>query len=226
MVNVIIVGGRRVGLRLIELLKRRRDYHITLINNDPLTEELIEKDFENVTLVKGDATNKNVLEKAGIATADIVVAATSIDEVNLLIGILSQEYDLEKIIARTANPSHVKMFKKLGLNEVVSPELTACNEIENYIIKPSNVNELEFTSKGKYEIINVEVKSSKMIGKKISEISPRKDYIVLLCEKENVEYIAQDDLVLDKKDIVTLLVKDKSVKKVKKMFTKSGILSI
>jgi len=226
MVNVIIVGGRRVGLRLIELLKRRSDYHITLINNDPLTSEIIEKKFQDVVLVKGDATNKTVLEKAGIDNADIVVAATSTDEVNLLIGVTSQDYNVEKIVARTGNPSHIKMFKKLGLNEVVSPELTACNYIETFIIKPSNVNELEFTSKGSYDIINVEVKSSKVIGKTIGEISPNEDYIVLLCEKDDKEYIAQNDIILDKHDMVTILVKDKSVKKVKKIFTKNSILSI
>ena len=226
MVNVIIVGGKRVGLRLIELLRRRHDYHITLVSNDSLTEEVIKKRFQDVVLVKGDATNKSTLEKAGISSADIVVAATSVDEVNLFIGVISQEYNLEKVVARTANPSHVKMFKKLGLNEVVSPELTACNEIESYIIKPTNLNELEFTSKGEYDIINVEVKSSKVIGKTIGEISPGENFIVLLCEKENVEYIAQNDIVLEKKDIVTVLVKDKNVKKVKKLFTKSSILSI
>ncbi len=226
MVNIIIVGGRRVGLRLIELLKRRSDYHITLITNDTLTSDIIEKKFPDVVIVKGDATNKTVLEKAGIESADIVVAATSIDEVNLLIGITSQEYNVEKIVARTSNPSHIKMFKKLGLNEAVSPELTACNYIETFIIKPSNVNELEFTSKGDCDIINVEVKSSKVIGKTIGEISPKEDYIILLCEKENTEYIAQNDIILDKHDIVTILVKDKSVKKVKKLFTKSSILSI
>ena len=116
MEEIIIVGGGRVGIRLIDLLNKREDYHITLIDDNKKALSLIKEKYETVDIVRGNATNKTVLENAGIENADIIVAATSIDEVNLLIGILSQGYDLKKIIARTANPSHIKMFKKLGLN--------------------------------------------------------------------------------------------------------------
>jgi len=130
-VNIIIVGGGKVGIRLIELLKKQENYDITLIDNHQEVIDVVKEEFDDVTIINGDATNRKVLEKAGIKTADIIVAATSIDEVNLLIGMVAQNYNLSKIIARTANPTHIKMFKKLGLNEVISPELTACSNIEN-----------------------------------------------------------------------------------------------
>ena len=137
MENIIIVGGGKVGIRLIELLKKQKNYNITLIDNHLEVIEAIKEKYTDVNIVNGDATNKKVLLKAGIEECDIIVAATSIDEVNLLIGMIAQNYNLSKIIARTANPTHIKMFKKLGLNEVISPELTACSNIEKLIIKPN-----------------------------------------------------------------------------------------
>lgn len=225
MVEVIIVGGGRVGTRLVELLKKQENYNITLIDNNEKLTERIKNTFSDVTVIKGDATNKSVLLNAGIETANIIVATTSFDEVNLLIGMIAQNYNLSKIIARTANPSHIKMFKKLGLNEVISPELTACSNIEKLIISP-NIADLSISGKGDCELIDLTVKSSKIIGKSIGEISPSKNFIIIMCEKNEQELIANNDIILEKDDKVTVLVKRKAIKKTRKLFTKKGLLHI
>lgn len=224
MEEIIIVGGGRVGARLIELLKRRIDYHITLIDDNKEVLASIEDKYEHVDIIKGDATNKAVLEKAGIEHANIIVAATSIDEINLLIGVIAQGYNLEKVIARTANPSHIKMFKKLGLNEVVSPELTTCMNIQKLIVNSNSVKMLMAGTEDT-ELVDIIVKSNKVVGKQIGEISPSKDFIIVLCNKNDEDLIAQNNIVLSKEDKVTVLVKSNKVKKVKKYFTKSGLLS-
>lgn len=223
LVDIIIVGGGKVGIRLIELLKKQENYNITLIDNHPEVINTIKEEFDDVNIINGDATSKQVLEDAGIESADIIVAATSNDEVNLLIGMVAQNYSLSKIIARTANPTHIKMFKKLGLNEVISPELTACSNIEKLIIKP-NIADLSISGKGDCELIDVKVKAKRVIGKSIGQISPSKDYIVIMCEKNNKELIANNDIILQEDDTVTVLVKRKSIKKTRKYFTKNSIL--
>jgi trk system potassium uptake protein TrkA len=222
-VDIIIVGGGKVGIRLIELLKKQENYDITLIDNHQEVIDVVKEEFDDVNIINGDATNRKVLEKAGIKTADIIVAATSIDEVNLLIGMVAQNYNLSKIIARTANPTHIKMFKKLGLNEVISPELTACSNIEKLIIKP-NIADLSISGKGDCELIDITVKSKKVIGKSIGQISPAKDFIVIICEKNNEEMIANNEIILEKDDTVTVLVKRKAIKKTRKFFTKNSLL--
>ena len=190
MVNVIIVGGGRVGLHLIEKLKKRSFYHITLIDNCQKNIDKLKKKYDDITIIKGDATKNKTLENAGIENADIMVIATSADEVNLLIGITAQKYNLDKVIARTTNPSHIKMFQKLGLNEVVSPELAACSNIEKLIV-PQNISEIAVTGKGDFELIDVYVKSSKIVGKRIGDISPDKNFIIVMCHKNNKILIAE-----------------------------------
>lgn len=225
MVKVIIVGGGRVGIRLIELLKKQENYEITLIDNHERIINLLNKTQPDINTILGDATNKSVLIEAGIEDADIIVATTSIDEVNLLIGMISQNYNLSKIIARTANPSHIKMFKKLGLNEVISPELTACSNIEKLIISP-NIADLSISGKGDCELIDLTVKSSKMIGKRIGDISPSKNFIIVMCEKNEEELIAHNDIILEKNDKITVLVKRKYIKKTRNLFMKKSILPV
>lgn len=225
MINVIIVGGGRVGIHLIDKLKKRPCYKITLIDSHKEIIDTVKEKYDDILIVKGDATNKKILENAGIETADIIVIATSVDEVNLLVGITAQKYNLDKIIARTTNPSHIKMFKKLGLNEVVSPELAACSNIEKMIV-PQNISEIAVTGKGDFELIDIKVKSTKVIGKRIGDISPNKNFIIVMCHKNDNILIAQNDIVLQKNDIVSVLVRTKAIKKTRKYFTKNGLLSL
>lgn len=226
MIRVIIVGGGRVGIHLIEKLKKRPCYQITVIDNYKKNIENFRQRYDDVTIVKGNATDKKILEKAGIQTANIIVIATSSDEVNLLIGITAQKYDnLDKVIARTTNPSHIKMFKKLGLNEVVSPELAACSDIEKMII-PQNVSEIAVMGKGDFELIDIEVKSNKVINKRVGDISPDKNFIIVMCHKNDEILIADNDVVLEKNDVVSVLVRSKHIKKTRKYFTKNSLLPL
>lgn len=225
MVDVIIVGGGRVGLHLIEKLKKRSFYHITVIDNCQKNIDNLKKKYEDITIIKGDATNKKILEKAKIENANILVIATGSDEVNLLIGITAQKYELDKVIARTTNPSHIKMFQKLGLNEVVSPELAACSDIEK-IIAPEKISEIAVTGKGDFELIDVNVKSGKIVGKRIGDISPDKNFIIVMCHKNDRILLAENDIVLEKGDMVSILVRTKAIKKTRKLFTKNSILPI
>ncbi len=225
MQNVIIVGGGRVGIHLIDKLKKRSDYNITLIDYHKDILDIVKSKHDDVNIIKGDATKIEVLKKAGIENANIIVIATSIDEANLLIGINSQKYNLDKVITRTTNPEHIKMFKKLGLNEVVSPELVACSDIEKKII-PQNMSEIAMMGKGDFELVDFTVKSNKVIGKPIGKISPTKNFIIVMCHKGDEVLIAEDYIILEKGDIISVLVKTSAIKKTKKYFTKNSIIHL
>lgn len=221
--NIIIVGGGHVGNGLIIRLRKRSNYNITIVDDNEKRLEKIKNVFKDVRIVKGNATNRKILEKAGIQTADIIVVATSTDEINLLIGIIAQEYGVAKVISRTENPSHIKMFKRLGLSEVVSPELTTCISILKLITSTNNIVELPSTGKESYEIVEIPVSSKKIIGKKIGDISPDKNFIIMQCFKKSIdeELIAQNDIILEEGDVITLLVKKSYFKKIKKIFCKT-----
>lgn len=223
--NVIIVGGGRVGIHLIEKLRKYPHYKITLIDPHKNITDEIQEQFEDVTTITGDATKVETLVEAGIESAHIVVAATSLDEINLLIGLTANKFNLEKVITRTTNPEHIKMFKKLGVNEVVSPELAACSDIEK-IINPQNVSELAIMGKGDFELIDIPVKANRVIGKCVCDISPNKNFIIVMCHKNNEFFIAQNNIVLEKGDLVSVLVRTKAIKKTRKYFTKNSLLPI
>ena len=213
---VVILGGGRVGINLANLLIN--DGHdITLIENKEnlCSNAAVELD---ALVICGNGTETKILEESNIQDADFFVAATGNDEVNLLSCALVKNYGIPKIISRVSNPDHEEAFKNVGVDKVISPEITAAGFLEKIITRP-NVADLTTFGKGDGEIFDMVISNKKITGKKISEVSPTEDYIIIATYPENKELkIPNGNMVLNKGDKISILVKKGSFKKADKMF--------
>jgi trk system potassium uptake protein TrkA len=169
-------------------------------------------------VICGNGTDTKILEEANIAEADVFVAATGNDEANLLSCILVKQYNVPKIIARLSNPDHEDAFRKVGITDVISPELTAAGYLEKLISRPK-IADLIVIGKGSGEILDIKVENKKVVGKKISDISPTDDHIIVAIYNNGDLTIPQRDIILNRGDRISVLVKTKSVKKVTNLFT-------
>src|SRR5213076_2303429 len=112
---VLIAGGGKVGANLTRSLLRA-GHEITLVEQKPYRYDKLEAEFEHQVL-RGDATELFVLERAGIKRPpDLVVAATGDDEDNIVICQLAKEhYGVPKVIARVNDPRNQAHFDLLGI---------------------------------------------------------------------------------------------------------------
>lgn len=213
---IVIMGAGRVGLNLASNLVGR-GHDVTLIENDDnlCSDAASELD---ALVICGNGTDTKTLEEANVADADVFVAATGNDEANLLSCILVKEYKIKKIIARLSNPDHEEAFKKVGIDDVISPELTAAGYLEKLITRPK-VADLIVIGKGDAEILDITVKNKKVIGKRVGDISPTDDYIIVAVYKNGEITIPREDMILKEGDKVSILVKTKAVKDIVKMCT-------
>ena len=125
---VIIMGLGRVGLSLANLLIDD-GYDLTLIDdNEALCNEAAAE--LDALVICGNGTNSKLLEETNIEDADFFIAATGNDEANLLSCILVRKYNVPNIIARVSNPDHEEAFKEVGIDNVISPEITAAGFLE------------------------------------------------------------------------------------------------
>ncbi|MGZ7117862.1 MAG: potassium channel family protein [Methanobacterium sp.] len=213
---VVIVGAGRVGLNLASFLIS--DGHdVTIIENDDhLCNEAVHE--LDALVICGNATDKKVLEEANVADANVFVAATGNDEVNLLSCILVKGYNVPKVFARVSEPTHETAFKQAGIDSVVSPELSAASHLEKLIIRPK-IADLVIIGKGNAEFLDLTVTNKKVFGKKVCEISPTKDYIISAVH-ENGDIIIPDDTTVLKEGVkISILVKRNAIKRVEEMFT-------
>jgi len=212
----VIMGGGRVGLRLaISLVKVGLD--VTLIENDSDLCSNAASELDAMVIC-GNGTDIKTLLEANIAEADVFVAATGNDEANLLSCILVKDYKIPKVIARVSNPDHDEAFRKVGIDIVVSPELTAAGYLEKLITRPK-IADLIVIGKGNAELLELSVNNSKIFGKKIGDLSPTDDYIIAAVHKNGEIKIPKDGMMLKKGNRISILVKTPAIKAVTKKFT-------
>lgn len=115
---VLIVGGGKVGLNTARQLLRL-GHEVAVIEQRRSRYDLIVEELEEA-LVFGDGTEIWVLEKAGIARADMVVAVTGDDEDNVIISqVAKMKFNVHKVVARVNNPFNQPMFDLLGVEATV-----------------------------------------------------------------------------------------------------------
>jgi trk system potassium uptake protein TrkA len=214
---VVIMGGGRVGLNLASFLIS--DGHdVTLIERDDDLCGIAASELDAL-VISGNGTDIKTLDEANINDADVFVAATGNDEANLLACVLVREYNVHKIIARVNDPNHSAAFKKIGVDSVISPELTAASYLEKLIIRPK-IADLVVLGKGDAELLDLTVDHEKTIGKRVGDLSPTDDFIIVAIYEKGKILIPKPDMILNKGMKVSVLVKTKFAQDVLKRFSK------
>ncbi len=123
--KILIVGSGQVGYFLCDRLSRE-GHEVTLVDQDA---ERIERaqDRLNVLGIVGNGASAETLEQAGIKDADIFIAVTNMDEVNILACLIAREYQVEILVARTKSIEYtsekaILSKEKLGIDLLINPE--------------------------------------------------------------------------------------------------------
>jgi len=145
--RIVIVGGGVVGMSLGDHLLRDK-HQLSLIEVDPLLcEQLGEK--LDAQILNGPGTSPTILKEAGLPDADMVLAVTPSDEVNMLVCAIAAQYDVKHRIARLrsaefAEGSDVIDLAKLGVTSVIYPEKVLADQIMQFVETPHALEAANF----------------------------------------------------------------------------------
>ena len=182
--NIIIAGDGKVGSTLARQLSSE-GYDITLIDSDP---QVLEASVEryDVIAVQGNCASTTVLRQAGILDADLLIAATSADEINLLCCTTAHAMNPKlHTIARIRNPEYsgqiYDMRDTFGLSLAINPEKQAAQEIERLLKYPGFLRRDAF-AKGSTEIVELRIDAkSKLCNVSLIEMAAIVKCKVLVC---------------------------------------------
>jgi len=214
--RIIVMGAGRVGLNLSTFLIADGHDVILIDNNDDLCSEAANE--LDALVICGNGTDTKILKEANVKDADIFVAATGNDEINLFACILVKKFNIAKIYARVSDPSHEEVFKTVGIDSVVSPELTAASYLEKLINRPK-IADLVVIGKGNAELLDISVTNKKMFGVRINDISPTKDFIISALHENDDIIIPDNTTTLNEGSKISILVKRHAIRQVEDMFT-------
>ena len=178
--NIIIAGDGKVGLTLARQLSAE-GHDLTLIDLDNLVLEQTMEQYD-VMGVQGNCATMSTLEQAGVREADLLIAATNADEVNLLCCMTAHTMNPKlHTIARIRNPEYsdqiFTMREAFGLSMTVNPENQAATEIERLLKYPGFLRRDTF-AKGRAEIVDLRVDS----GSKLCNVSLIEMYRIVKCK--------------------------------------------
>lgn len=208
--NTIIIGCGNVGQKLAEKLSQEENQNITVVDmRYDIVQELINRN--DAMGVVGNGASVEILKESGVESADILIAVTGSDEVNLLICFLAKKIGNCQTIARVRNPEYssgLPLFKDdLGLTMVINPELTAANEISRILRFPSAIK-IDTFDKGRIEILKFKVSEDSVLDNmRVADINQKLNTNVLVCGVERGEdaFIPGGNFVIQKGDFVSII---------------------
>ena len=181
--NVIIVGGGKVGRAITEQLSMEGN-DLVLIDSNPQTLDEISNLMDVMTLC-GNGASHTILTEAGVQKADLVIASTSSDETNMLCCLIASKLGAKHTIARVRNPEYndhlMFMRNELGLSMAINPEYAAASEAFRMLRFPSAIK-IETFSRGRVELVEVKLRDcSGLDGVKLCDLKDKYDARVLIC---------------------------------------------
>ena len=182
--NIIIAGGGKVGITLANQLSAEK-HDITLIDSNAQVLNASMERFDMMT-VHGNCASMAVLLQAGIKDADLLIAATNADEVNLLCCTTAHGINPNlHTIARIRNPEYTQQIYEMrdifALSMTINPENQAAVEIERLLKYPGFLRRDSF-AKGRVEIVELKIdRDSKLCGVSLQEMPGIVKCKVLVC---------------------------------------------
>ena len=182
--DIIIAGGGKVGIALARQLAAE-GHNLTIIDQKSSVLETAVERYDAIAIC-GNCASRETLEKAGIAEAELVIAATGADELNLLCCMTAHGMNSKvHTIARIRNPEYadqvMTMPETFPLSMTVNPEAQAALEIERLLKFPGFLGRDTF-AKGRAQIVELRVdKNSKLRDVKLMELSNVVRCRVLVC---------------------------------------------
>ncbi len=222
--RIVIVGCGNVGAALAEQLSKE-EHNITIIDE---REEVV-KDITNTYDIMGIVGNGAVYStqlEAGVNTADLLIAVTGKDELNLLCCLIAKKAGGCHTVARVSDPVYYKEIayikEELGLSLVINPEYAVAAEIARLLKFPSALQIDTFT-KGRVELVKYRIGNASVLAQMaLKDVSSRFKSDVLICivERGDELYIPDGNFVLQSGDEITIVA---ASQKIAAFFRKIGM---
>ena len=163
--KIVIVGDGKVGYTLTKRLSQEGHDIVVIDNNRSVL--LQSQEALDVAVVDGNGASVEVQREAGVGSSDLLIAATSGDETNLLCCMVARKLGCRHTIARVRNPEYDQQTRflkdELGLSMVINPEKAAALEIFRLLQYPSFLKRDSF-AKGSVELVELKIKENNVLA--------------------------------------------------------------
>ena len=213
--KIIIIGSGKVGYNLAERLSRE-NHHVTVIDRNSSVLNKAEESLE-VLCIRGNGVSTNILLEAGVEKADLLIAVTSSDEVNMVCCLTAKKLGVKHTIARIRDYEYAHelslLKEELDLDLIINPEQAAADEIANVLNFPTAIN-VENFAKGRVKMVEIKAAADMpIVGMKLKDIPNKISSSILIgvVIRENEVIIPKGDFVIAENDCIYIIGKPSSI---------------
>ncbi|MDD6176968.1 MAG: Trk system potassium transporter TrkA [Succinivibrionaceae bacterium] len=210
--RIMIVGGNNIGKELAHALTPR--YNVKLIDTNLENASQLAEEFDktNVEVYCSDPSNPDFLMEEHIDKIDLIVCVTDNDETNIMSALLAKKLGTKKSIVQISKFAYISLIQNDGIDVVISPqEATISALLTN--MRHNGVETVHSLRRGQAEGLEIKLygdkKHSKVIGKKINEISLPNGVTIAAIYRDDEIFIANGDFELKENDLVIFFVTEK-----------------
>ncbi len=222
--KIIIVGCGKIGTSILENLVGEGNDVVAIDASPSVIDEI--GNIYDVMCVCGNGADTETLEEAGVSKADLFVAVTNSDELNMLACFVAEKMGAKHTIARIRKPEYNDksldfMSKQLNLTVSVNPEWMAAKELFNILKLPAAVN-IESFSGGNLEMVGIRLKQNSILdGLSLIELRRKykAQYLVCAVQRGDEVYIPDGNFVLKSGDKIGIAASSSEIQKLLKMLS-------
>ncbi|WP_202318748.1 Trk system potassium transporter TrkA [Archaeoglobus neptunius] len=216
--RIVIAGAGEVGYSLATSLALKHD--VCVIESDASRYGRVSE--LDVHAIQGNAANMRILKQAEVDRADVFLAVTGNDEVNLLSGLAARKVGARNVIVRVENPDYVERpivkDHPLGYDVVICPQLALAQEAARLIGIPGAIEIVTFSG-GRVEMIELQVmKNSKADGRAVKDLHLPPNVVITSVYRNGEVVIPRGDTVLKAGDRIAIVGRTKDIEALKGVF--------
>ncbi len=216
--SVCIMGGGSIGSCMAEAFAKK-GIAVTLIDRDALRCTELANSLENVTILHGDGTDKQLFEQENLLHTDAFVALTSDENTNIVSCLLAKSLGMREAVSRVDKAEYLSLLGHIGIDHSVSLRYSAVNSILQYVRQESVISCVSVGNEAA-EIMEARVgKKSPLVGCPVHSLGLPKGVLVLAVMRKHEAYIPKGNTVIDADDRILLLALRNVVSQVEKILS-------
>jgi len=214
--RALIVGGGNIGYRLAKSLEEKAIY-CKIIDKDPDRCAMLAEGLNKTVVLCGDGSDQVLLAEENIQEMDVVVTLTSDEETNILASLLATRLGARKSITRISKFSYFPLMKAIGIEQVVSPRLSAINTILQHIRRGKVLSAISIKGEQAEVMEALALETSDIVGRPLKKIGFPKGAILAGIIRKGDIIIPTGDSVVQPEDHIIIFARRKAIPKIEKI---------
>jgi trk system potassium uptake protein TrkA len=214
--RILIIGGGRIGFRLARLLDERAVQAKIIEHNADRCSLLADK-LNRVVVLCGDGSDQALLAEENVQDVDVVITLTEDEETNILASLLARRMGAAKTITKISKFSYFTLMSTIGIEQVVSPRLSAINTILQHIRRGKVISAIAIKGERAEVMEAVALETSEIVGKPLKKISLPKGALVTGIIRQDKIIIPSGESVIEPGDRIIIFATRRAVPGVEKI---------